>query len=628
MQVQAGILGLCTQITYNLVRIDGKRLVRVHLQRILCTMNLNLKSSITIFLSLLLTGLLSACATTAEPGSENEPQYDPQIAENPAQPEEQAEADSDALPAEPTDAEVMYNVFAAELLGSEGDLDGAVSSYLEAAMNSDDPAIAQRATRIALAAQSWYQAAMAADRWALLAPDDMAAREAAAATMLATNDYVGSELQLREVLDRNEDREESWGMVSSLLAQAGDPRKALDILNTLVNDYDGDGNKDTLFVRSQLLARMGEFQPAMDLANRALEQMPERVELLTFSGRLALSLDDLPLAVERFGMAFEVDPDNHDLGLAYADLLSRQARADDARAVLESMNQTPDVLLTRILFELTAQEPDRALAIYEEFDDLEGFNPDQVTYYKAQAAEAVGKPDEAIDLYSEILEGDYAPIAGIRRAELIADNGELEEARVALAQLRSLGQEAVSEQAWLSEVRLLQGEGMSEEALSVLDESLEEFPSSIALRYSRALISAETDDIVTAESDLRIVLAEEPENAAALNALGYTLADQTDRYDEAERLISRAYELSPNDASIIDSMGWVAYRLGRLEEAEGYLREAWNLDQNPEIAAHLGEVLWVMERSEEALEVWQSGLDVDSDHPVLIETIERFGAEL
>jgi predicted Zn-dependent protease len=132
----------------------------------------------------------------------------------------------------PTDSEVMYNVFAAELLGSEGNLEGAVTSYLEAAMESDDPAIAQRATRVALAAQSWYQAAMAADRWALLAPDDMAAREAAAATMLATHDYVGAELQLEEILKRNKDEADAWLLVTSLLAQAADPGKAGEILST------------------------------------------------------------------------------------------------------------------------------------------------------------------------------------------------------------------------------------------------------------------------------------------------------------------------------------------------------------------------------------------------------------
>jgi Flp pilus assembly protein TadD len=134
--------------------------------------------------------------------------------------------------------------------------------------------------------------------------------------------------------------------------------------------------------------------------------------------------------------------------------------------------------------------------------------------------------------------------------------------------------------------------------------------------------------IEIAEYDLRIVLADEPDNAAALNALGYTLADQTDRYEEAETLIRRAYELQPNDPSITDSMGWVAYRLGRLEESANYLRQAWSMDKNPEIAAHLGEVLWAMGEEDQAREIWREGLTIDSEHELLADTLRRMGVEL
>lgn len=559
--------------------------------------------------------------TEAQPKAQ--PEAESQGQETPAH-----EAEPAAATPTPTDAEVMYNVFAAELLGSEGDLEGAVSAYLEAAMESDDPAIAQRATRVALAAQSWFQAAMAADRWALLAPDDMAAREAAAATMLATHDYAGAELQLEQILARNPDRDDAWVLVSSLLAQSANPAKANEVLERLLKTQGGMDNAEAIFLRSQLLARMGEFAEAARLADEALELSPERIQLLTFSGRLALNLEDLDKAVERFGRAWELDPDNHDLGLAYADLLARAARAGEARAVMESMEQTPDVLLSRVLFEISAEEPEKAKAIYAEFDGLETQDPDEKAYFQGQAAEAVGEPDQAIDLYGTIGEGDYRMMAGIRRAELIADGGDVEAARAALQTLRDEGDDAISEQAWLAEARLLREAEQIQEAFLTLGLALEEFGYSVPIRYSHALLAAELGNIEVAEYDLRIVLADDPDNAAALNALGYTLADRTDRYEEAEALIRRAYDLQPNDASIIDSMGWVAYRLGRLEESESYLRQAWSLDKNPEIAAHLGEVLWAMGREEAAIEVWREGLSVDSEHPVLDETLQRMGVEL
>jgi len=582
-----------------------------------------------VLLIIVLAMLLQSCASAPEKHYGNAgAEVLAQASETETEEPQLAVPEPEPAPEAATDAEVMYNVFAAELLGSEGDLEGAVSAYLQAAMESDDPAIAQRATRVALAAQSWFQAAMAADRWALLAPDDLAAREAAAATMLATHDYAGAELQLEQILERNPDKEDAWVMVSSLLAQASDPAKANEVLERLLEDRGGMDNANALFLQAQLLARMGEFGEAARLADEALELTPDRIQLLTFSGRLALNLDDLDKAVERFGRAWELDPENHDLALAYSDLLARAARAEEARAVMESMDQTPDVVLSRVLFEISAEEPEKAKALYAEFDELETQNPDQKAYFQGQAAEAIGERGQAIELYGMIDEGEYLMMAGIRRAELIAEAGDVDAARQALEALRAKGDEAISEQAWLAEARLLRQAEQLPEAFQALGRALENFGYSVPIRYSHALLAAELENVEVAEYDLRIVLADEPDNAAALNALGYTLADQTDRYEEAEDLIHRAYELQPNDASIIDSMGWVAYRLGRLEESEGYLRQAWELDKNPEIAAHLGEVLWAMGREDAAIDVWREGLSVDSEHPVLAETLQRMGVEL
>jgi Flp pilus assembly protein TadD len=150
-------------------------------------------------------------------------------------------------------------------------------------------------------------------------------------------------------------------------------------------------------------------------------------------------------------------------------------------------------------------------------------------------------------------------------------------------------------------------------------------PEDVSLRYMRALTAVGLGQLELAESDLRLIISEQPDNAAAINALGYTLADLTDRYEEAEELINQAYELQPDDASIIDSMGWISYRLGRLSEAESYMREAWDKMRNAEIAAHLGEVLWARGQKDEARATWKMGMELESDNETLIETMRRFG---
>ena len=161
----------------------------------------------------------------------------------------------------------------------------------------------------------------------------------------------------------------------------------------------------------------------------------------------------------------------------------------------------------------------------------------------------------------------------------------------------------------------------------LLNAALDKFPSDTQLLYARALVAVQLGKLEIAEKDLREIIEHEPQNVAALNALGYTLADLTGRYEEAQELIRAAYAMQPEEVSIIDSMGWVAFRMGRLEEAERYLRDAWSRDRNAEIAAHLGEVLWISEQREEAIIVWKDAYQTDSANTVLNETMERFGVD-
>jgi Flp pilus assembly protein TadD len=213
----------------------------------------------------------------------------------------------------------------------------------------------------------------------------------------------------------------------------------------------------------------------------------------------------------------------------------------------------------------------------------------------------------------------------MRQAFLLADLGDIEEARNLLVQLRVQAGSEVRSQSFQIEAQILQDAGRKDEASQVLNDALGVFPEDISLRYARALLVVSMGQLELAESDLRQIISVQPDNAAALNALGYTLADLTDRYDEAEQLISLAYRLQPEDPSIIDSMGWIAYRLGHLNEAERYMREAWEMMQNAEIAAHLGEVLWARGQMDEARSLWKLGLQMESGNEILTETMQRFG---
>jgi tetratricopeptide (TPR) repeat protein len=553
-----------------------------------------------------------SCATPPETRPAGSGQVDASIREPAGEP-----------PREPTSEEVMYHVFAAEYLGAEGDLEAAVGEYLEAAMASDDPAIARRATRVAFAAEAWQQASMAADRWALLDPDNVAAHESAAAAMLNVGDYLGAEFQLMQILDLMGDSTEGWLLVSGLLAHSADPVQADATLEHILEQRQGASSGDVFYARSQLAAQSRKLQQAFELARQAVEQDPERVEFLTWTARLAINLGLPDTALEYVRRAWQLEPDDHDLALAYADLLARTGDRDEARKVMREMTQTPDVMFARIMFEIVAAEHAAAVALYEEFRGMSFADSSEQAYFLAQSAEALGFDRQAIEYYGRISDGERALAAAIRRAELMAQGGDMDGARRSLAQLRLQGNELVIEESWLAEARILREADARDQAFHLLEEAVEQLPQSVPILYTRALLAAELGWVDIAERDLREIIARQPENAAALNALGYTLADQTERYDEAEALIRQAYILQPHEASIIDSMGWISFRQGRYAEAEEFLRRAWEIDQNPEIGAHLGEVLWVSGKKDEAVRAWREAQAIDSQNAVLLDTLER-----
>ena len=531
-------------------------------------------------------------------------------------------------PLQPTSEDVMYHVFAAEFLGSEGDMEAAVGEYLEAALASGEVSIARRATRVAFATQAWLQAAMAADRWAFLDPENVSAHQSAATAMLLTGDYAGAELQLEQIIELMGNSSEAWILIATLLAQSASIEKAPALLENVLASQGAVNNADAMFAQSHLAARSRDLQGAFEFAQRAVELEPERIEFLTWAGRLALNLNKIGVGLKFIERAWKQNPGDHDLALAYADLLTRTHRILEAREVMDNMHQTPDVMLARILFEINAQNRQRAEKLFRQFDS-EGFDdPNETAFYMAQAAEALDKISRAIELYAEVETGDKALVAGIRRAELMAGEGDVAGARRELAAMRLQNNQFVVQESWLAEARIVREMGDRKSALESLDKALDQLPRSISIRYSHALLAAELGWVDVAEKDLRIIISVQPENAAALNALGYTLADQTERYEEAEALIRQAFILRPDDASIVDSMGWISFRLGHLEESEKFLRRAWSLDRNPEIAAHLGEVLWLMGKQEDALSIWREGKEVDSENPVLQETIQRLEVEL
>jgi tetratricopeptide (TPR) repeat protein len=565
--------------------------------------------------------LLSACAHQA-------PGLTPEVPADAVAASAAVGQEEDTPRLQPTSPDLMYRVFAGEVLGAEGDMERAASEYLEAAMESEDPEIAGRATRIALAAQAWQHAAMAADRWVLLQPENIDARQTAARTMIVVGDYVGAEHHLNGIIRQMpQASEQAWALVASLLAASGNPEKSMQILNQLVEENGAELNPDAMIAKSRFLAARGELDEAMDLALLVLEQDPDRAEFHAWAGRIAVNLEQEQLALDHYTTAWTLQPGSQGIAMAYAELLARNGETTRAQEVLAALEDMPSIRLARIAFALDSGMRELAEQIYSEFPDVDYPDPVEQAFQAAQAAELLGWPAEAAEWYAKVVSGERKLVAALRRAYLTAEAGDLAAARNQLSRLRMQHDSAIVIESFMAESEILVSANQPEEAFELLTGALEMNPAHSQLLYGRAMIAVQLDLLAEAEGDLRQVIDLEPQNAAALNALGYTLADRMDRYDEAERLIHAAFALQPEEASIIDSMGWVAFRLGRLAEAERFLRDAWSRDTNAEIAAHLGEVLWVSERREEALSVWKGALESDPSNAILIDTMQRYGVE-
>jgi tetratricopeptide (TPR) repeat protein len=210
----------------------------------------------------------------------------------------------------------------------------------------------------------------------------------------------------------------------------------------------------------------------------------------------------------------------------------------------------------------------------------------------------------------------------LRQSDILIANGRGTEASRQLAEARE-AQPELAIQLYLIESESYSNNNKDAQANQVLQQAIQRYPDDLNLLYTRAMLAEKRDDLPQMEKDLRAIIAREPENAMALNALGYTLADRTTRYAEAKALIEKAYQLTPDDPAILDSMGWVAYRLGNLEEAERYLRQALERFPDHEVAAHLGEVLWANGKRREARQVWAKAFEAQPDSPILRKTVLR-----
>lgn len=581
------------------------------------------------FSILLLALFVSACATvstdsTSDQDITSEPLTKSETADETPASKAEVTRPAPVRPKIELTEDILFKVLVAELAGQRGKIDIAVNNYLELARTTRDPVVIERATRISVYARDNDAAYEAAELWAAVDPLNSDAHQVLTVMTLRNGDVDGALEHIEVILANAKGKfDQKLWMIANFLGREEDQASVLLLMEKLMAEHMNDA--EALYAFAHVTARMGDMQRSQDLLERVLELKPGNEPAAITYISLLQKKGETNKAIKWLEEALKDKEDDFNLRMAYARLLTDVKRFDDARRQFEIISiQAPnnvDVLYALGLLYLQVNRLDDAERYFTRLGKLNKRVYDS-NYYLGRIAEERNEWDKSSDLYQGVHGGEYYFDARIRLSLILAKQGKVEKA---LSNIRSIEKPKDTNRLILiqAEGEILTDVKRYQEAMSLFDRAIEA-ETHPDLLYSRAMLAEKMGRLDILETDLKAILAKDANNATALNALGYTLADRTDRYDEAYTYIKRAYELSPNDFYILDSMGWVLYRLGRLDEAVEFLQQALELRNDPEIAAHLGEVLWVMGEKKAAKEVWETALKDTPTDDRLLKVIERF----
>lgn len=521
--------------------------------------------------------------------------------------------------------ELLYGLLLAEIASNSGNRIVAAQAFADLARRTRDPRIARSATDAALKAQMPETALESARIWLETDPQSPEALRTLTSLLLAANRIDEAEPYLRQILAVNEaTRADAFMQLNRLLANHGDKAASLAIVQRLAATYPDLAQAH--FAVAQAAANADQPDLAIKEVREAGRLSPDWELAVLYEAQLLQkrSNDEAAAVLAEF---LKRHPRSRDVRLNYARILVNQNKYEAARnefgVLLKDFPDNTDVLFAVGLLSMQLDDWAAAEGYLKRLLASDYGDKNAVRFYLGQVAEEQKHYPEALGWYRDVTRGaQYIP-AQIRQAQILSKQGDLDAARQFLRNVNTANnQQRV--QLILAEAQLLRDADRTQEAFDFVGQALEKLPDNTDLLYDYAMLAEKLDRIDILESSLRKVISISPDNAHAYNALGYSLADRSLRLKEAQELVEKALALSPDDAFIIDSMGWVHYRLGDSEKALEYLRKAYAGRQDPEIAAHLGEVLWTTGHHAEAEKVWDEALAKTPKNDTLIETIKRF----
>jgi tetratricopeptide (TPR) repeat protein len=544
------------------------------------------------------------------------------------------------LPEVTLTSNIVFRILAAEISAQRSAFIPAGKTMLDLAKEVGDVRLARRALEFYLAGGNLAGALESSRLWLKFEPDDAEALSTEMTLSAASGQTSGLTSALRKKIDEARDKTAAIGQAMAILGRVPDKRAGLAILITVLQESQARDTLPAHIAISDLARAAGDAPRALSAAKAALNVAPrsEDAAMRVFEYGLAVDAQqafrdaqgfaaahpkarrlrlllatqwaerrEFDLAMAELVAMAKLDPEDIDLVFMQGQIAYRAKRLPEARNLLEQYVSRQS--------QRQSGAPDEGSGLVDAYQLLSRIAQDQ------------GFFDDAVSLLDKIQEPSARHNARVRQAAIRAQQGRVDDALALLdtSDPQSLEEEVLTASAG---AQMLREAKRPLEAIKRLEAANERMPDTVEIKYELAMMYERIERLNDTERLLREVIALDPGHAHSYNALGYSLADRNQRLPEALKLITRALEIAPNDPFIMDSMGWIKFRLGDYVTAVQYLEKAYRVRPEADIAAHLGEALWVLGQRDAALEIWKKALAKEADNATLQETIKRLGVRL
>ena len=544
------------------------------------------------------------------------------------------------LPEVTLTSNIVFRILAAEISAQRSAFIPAGKTMLDLAKEVGDVRLARRALEFYLAGGNLAGALESSRLWLRFEPDDAEALSTEMTLSAASGQTSGLTSALRKKIDEARDKTAAIGQAMAVLGRVPDKRAGLAILITVLQESQARDTLPAHIAISDLARAAGDAPRALSAAKAALNVAPrsEDAAMRVFEYGLAVDAQQAFRDAQGFAAAH---PKARRLRLLLATQWAERREFDSAMAELVAMAKLDpediDLVFMQGQIAYRAKRLPEARNLLEQYVSRqsqrqsgasdEGSGLVDAYQLLSRIAQDQGFFDDAVRLLDNIQEPSARHNARVRQAAIRAQQGRVDDALAILdtSDPQSLEEEVLTASAG---AQMLREAKRPLEAIKRLEAANERMPDTVEIKYELAMMYERNERLNDTERLLREVIALDPGHAHSYNALGYSLADRNQRLPEALKLITRALEIAPNDPFIMDSMGWIKFRLGDYVTAVQYLEKAYRVRPEADIAAHLGEALWMLGQRDAAIEIWKKALAKEADNATLQETIKRLGVRL